>query len=220
MRPLSVEDRECCIEVISGSTIQLHPPEGFKTTRNGEFREVPRIATMGKVAHVGVPRGGCFTYVFSSQTQYSFQKVFGVSTSQMELFQDVAKVLVDDLMHGKNGKNEAGHFFLCGHGEGVGACPTCTPKCVASCRAQCEYLGVSYLDRKEVVFQRKNLKTLVFLSCNVMVKSSFSFHAQVRQLTSLCDCGRFALHLWGHWQREDLHNDGVSGTGRTSPPRT
>ncbi|XP_056906963.1 kinesin-like protein KIF23 isoform X2 [Takifugu flavidus] len=75
VRPLSVEDRECCIEVISGSTIQLHPPEGFKTTRNGEFRE----------------------------TQYSFQKVFGVSTSQVELFQDVAKVLVDDLIHGKNG---------------------------------------------------------------------------------------------------------------------
>lgn len=48
--------------------------------------------------------GGVFTYLFSSQTQYSFQKVFGVSTSQMELFQDVAKVLVDDLIHGKNGK--------------------------------------------------------------------------------------------------------------------
>lgn len=70
--------------------------------------------------------GGCFTYLFSSQTQYSFQKVFGVSTSQMELFQDVAKVLVEDLIHGKNGK-KAVHFFLCGHGEGVEACPHMHP---------------------------------------------------------------------------------------------
>ncbi|CAF95722.1 unnamed protein product, partial [Tetraodon nigroviridis] len=75
VRPLSEEDRECCIEVISGSTVQLHPPEGFKISRNGEYKE----------------------------TQYSFQKVFGVSTSQTELFEQVAKVLVEDLIRGKNG---------------------------------------------------------------------------------------------------------------------
>ncbi|XP_049431000.1 kinesin-like protein KIF23 isoform X4 [Epinephelus fuscoguttatus] len=75
VRPLGVEDEECCIEVISGTTIQLHAPEGFKTNRNGEYKE----------------------------TQYSFKKVFGVSTSQMELFEFVAKPLVDDLIHGKNG---------------------------------------------------------------------------------------------------------------------
>ncbi|XP_068168906.1 kinesin-like protein KIF23 isoform X2 [Antennarius striatus] len=75
VRPLGAEDGECCIEVISGSTIQLHAPEGFRTNRNGEFRE----------------------------TQYSFKKVFGVSVSQMELFEHVAKPLVDDLIHGKNG---------------------------------------------------------------------------------------------------------------------
>uniref|UniRef100_H3CSN9 Kinesin-like protein n=1 Tax=Tetraodon nigroviridis TaxID=99883 RepID=H3CSN9_TETNG len=74
VRPLSEEDRECCIEVISG-TVQLHPPEGFKISRNGEYKE----------------------------TQYSFQKVFGVSTSQTELFEQVAKVLVEDLIRGKNG---------------------------------------------------------------------------------------------------------------------
>lgn len=104
-------------------------------------------------------RGDVFTYLFSSQTQYSFQKVFGVSTSQMELFQDVARVLVEDLIHGKNGKKEAVHFFLCGHGEGVGACPTCTPECVASCRAQCEYLGgfvpCSRVPRRKLYFRKK-----------------------------------------------------------------
>ncbi|CAJ1056595.1 kinesin-like protein KIF23 isoform X2 [Xyrichtys novacula] len=75
VRPLGVEDKECCIEVISSSTIQLHAPEGFKTNRNGEYKE----------------------------TQYSFKKVFGVSVSQIELFEHVAKPLVDDLLHGKNG---------------------------------------------------------------------------------------------------------------------
>ncbi|XP_024120050.1 kinesin-like protein KIF23, partial [Oryzias melastigma] len=36
-------------------------------------------------------------------TQYSFKKVFGVSVSQVELFEHVARPLVDDLIHGKNG---------------------------------------------------------------------------------------------------------------------
>lgn len=55
VRPLSVEDRECCIEVISGSTIQLHPPEGFKISRNGEYKEVPRVFNRGKFANaVGI----------------------------------------------------------------------------------------------------------------------------------------------------------------------
>uniref|UniRef100_A0A3Q3LF76 Kinesin-like protein n=1 Tax=Mastacembelus armatus TaxID=205130 RepID=A0A3Q3LF76_9TELE len=75
VRPLDFEDEECCIEVISSTTIQLHAPEGFKTNRNGEYKE----------------------------TQYSFKKVFGVSVSQRELFEHVAKPLVDDLIHGKNG---------------------------------------------------------------------------------------------------------------------
>ncbi|XP_068459714.1 kinesin-like protein KIF23 isoform X2 [Clinocottus analis] len=75
VRPLGVEDEQCCIEVISSSTIQLHAPEGFKTNRNGEVKE----------------------------TQYSFKRVFGVSISQLELFEYVAKPLVDDLIHGRNG---------------------------------------------------------------------------------------------------------------------
>ncbi|KAK5619532.1 hypothetical protein CRENBAI_013917 [Crenichthys baileyi] len=75
VRPLVAEDEECCIEVISSTTIQLHAPEGLKVNRNGEYRE----------------------------TQYSFKKVFGVSVSQMELFEHVAKPLVVDLINGKNG---------------------------------------------------------------------------------------------------------------------
>ncbi|KAK5867310.1 hypothetical protein PBY51_011814 [Eleginops maclovinus] len=75
VRPLGLEDEQCCIEVISSSTIQLHAPEGFKTNRNGEYKE----------------------------TQYSFKKVFGLSTTQIELFEHVAKPLVDDLIHGRNG---------------------------------------------------------------------------------------------------------------------
>ncbi|XP_024138213.1 kinesin-like protein KIF23 isoform X4 [Oryzias melastigma] len=75
VRPLSGGEEECCIEVISSTTIQLHAPEGFKVNRNGEYKE----------------------------TQYSFKKVFGVSVSQVELFEHVARPLVDDLIHGKNG---------------------------------------------------------------------------------------------------------------------
>lgn len=47
-----------------------------------------------------------FVIPFGSQTQYSFKKVFGVSVSQMELFEHVAKPLVDDLIRGKNGKTK------------------------------------------------------------------------------------------------------------------
>ncbi|XP_041704589.2 kinesin-like protein KIF23 [Coregonus clupeaformis] len=61
--------------LISNATIQLHVPDGLKANRNGEFKE----------------------------TQYCFKKVFGIKTSQMELFEDVAKPLVDDLIHSKNG---------------------------------------------------------------------------------------------------------------------
>ncbi|KAF5907616.1 kinesin-like protein KIF23 isoform X3, partial [Clarias magur] len=75
VRPLGAGDEECCIEVISSTTIQLHAPDGLKANRNGEFKE----------------------------TQYSFKKVFGIKTTQMELFEDVAKPLVEDLIHGKNG---------------------------------------------------------------------------------------------------------------------
>lgn len=42
-------------------------------------------------------------FVLALQTQYSFKKVFGLKTTQMELFEDVAKPLVEDLIHGKNG---------------------------------------------------------------------------------------------------------------------
>uniref|UniRef100_A0AAZ3QWI3 Kinesin-like protein n=1 Tax=Oncorhynchus tshawytscha TaxID=74940 RepID=A0AAZ3QWI3_ONCTS len=60
IRPLGATDEECCIEMISSTTIQLHAPDGIKANRNGEYKEVP-------------------------------------------LFEDVAKPLVDDLIHCKNG---------------------------------------------------------------------------------------------------------------------
>uniref|UniRef100_A0A7N8XNE1 Kinesin-like protein n=1 Tax=Mastacembelus armatus TaxID=205130 RepID=A0A7N8XNE1_9TELE len=61
--------------MISSSTIQLHAPDGLKANRNGEYKE----------------------------TQYSFKKVFGVNTTQIELFEDVGKLLIEDLIQCKNG---------------------------------------------------------------------------------------------------------------------
>ncbi|XP_072421393.1 kinesin-like protein KIF23 isoform X7 [Chiloscyllium punctatum] len=75
IRPLTSEDTECCVELISNTTIQLHPPDGIKVNRNGEFKEM----------------------------QYSFKEVFGTFTTQKELFDVVARPLVEDLIHGKNG---------------------------------------------------------------------------------------------------------------------
>ncbi|KAM9860460.1 kinesin-like protein KIF23 [Aulostomus maculatus] len=75
IRPLGTEDEECCVEMISNSTIQLHAPDGLKANRNGEYKE----------------------------TQYCFKKVFGINTNQMELFEDVVRPLVEDLIHSKNG---------------------------------------------------------------------------------------------------------------------
>ncbi|KAK9542372.1 hypothetical protein VZT92_000242 [Zoarces viviparus] len=75
IRPLGAENEECCVDMISNSTIQLHAPDGLKANRNGEFKE----------------------------TQYSFKRVFGINTTQMELFEDVAKPLIEDLIHCKNG---------------------------------------------------------------------------------------------------------------------
>ncbi|XP_014106534.1 PREDICTED: kinesin-like protein KIF23 isoform X2 [Pseudopodoces humilis] len=75
VRPLSRADHECCIEVVSDTAVQLHPPDAFRVCRNGEYRE----------------------------TQYSFKEVFGTLVEQKELFDVVAKPLVEDLIRGKNG---------------------------------------------------------------------------------------------------------------------
>ncbi|KAM9532600.1 kinesin-like protein KIF23 isoform 6-T6 [Guaruba guarouba] len=75
VRPLSRPDQECCIEVIDETTVQIHPPEGYRIFRNGEYRE----------------------------TQYSFKEVFGALVVQKQLFDVVAKPLVEDLIRGKNG---------------------------------------------------------------------------------------------------------------------
>ncbi|XP_044835934.1 kinesin-like protein KIF23 isoform X3 [Mauremys mutica] len=75
VRPLSVQDQECCIEVISETTVQIHPPDGYRIFRNGEYRE----------------------------TQYTFKEVFGTLVTQKVLFDVVARPLVEDLIRGKNG---------------------------------------------------------------------------------------------------------------------
>ncbi|KAG8574892.1 hypothetical protein GDO81_009382 [Engystomops pustulosus] len=75
VRPLSPPDQECCIEVINETTVQLHPPDGCRVNRNGEFKE----------------------------TQYSFKQVFGTQVTQKDLFDVVAKPLVEDVIRGKNG---------------------------------------------------------------------------------------------------------------------
>ncbi|XP_066859777.1 kinesin-like protein KIF23 isoform X9 [Anser cygnoides] len=75
VRPLSRQDQECCIEVINETTVQIHPPDGYRVFRNGEYRE----------------------------TQYSFKEVFGTLVVQKDVFDVVAKPLVEDLIRGKNG---------------------------------------------------------------------------------------------------------------------
>ncbi|KAM9125082.1 kinesin-like protein KIF23 isoform 3-T4 [Pangshura tecta] len=75
VRPLSAQDQECCIEVISETTVQIHPPDGYRIFRNGEYREM----------------------------QYTFKEVFGTLVTQKALFDVVARPLVEDLIHGKNG---------------------------------------------------------------------------------------------------------------------
>ncbi|XP_029430871.1 kinesin-like protein KIF23 isoform X2 [Rhinatrema bivittatum] len=75
VRPLGSQDQECCIEVINETTVQLHPPDGTRVNRNGEYKE----------------------------TQYSFKQVFGTVVTQKELFDVVAKPLVEDVIHGRNG---------------------------------------------------------------------------------------------------------------------
>ncbi|XP_059809003.1 kinesin-like protein KIF23 isoform X5 [Hypanus sabinus] len=75
VRPLTASDNACCVDVISNTIIQLHPPDGIRVNRNGEFKEM----------------------------QYCFKEVFGAFTTQKELFNVVARPLVEDLIHGKNG---------------------------------------------------------------------------------------------------------------------
>ncbi|XP_032088789.1 kinesin-like protein KIF23 isoform X4 [Thamnophis elegans] len=75
VRPVGIPNQECCIEVISSTTVQVHSPDGYRIARNGEYKEV----------------------------QYSFKEVFGTSISQKQVFDVVAKPLVEDLIRGKNG---------------------------------------------------------------------------------------------------------------------
>ncbi|XP_061451499.1 kinesin-like protein KIF23 isoform X2 [Rhineura floridana] len=75
LRPVIVPEQECCIKVINTTTVQVHPPDGYRLGRNGEYKEV----------------------------QYSFKEVFNIGATQRHVFDVVARPLVDDLIHGKNG---------------------------------------------------------------------------------------------------------------------
>uniref|UniRef100_UPI00358DDFCD kinesin-like protein KIF23 isoform X1 n=1 Tax=Myxine glutinosa TaxID=7769 RepID=UPI00358DDFCD len=75
IKPLSAEDQECCVEVINETTVHVHPPDGSKAFRNGEYKEM----------------------------QYTFKMVFGSHVLQKEVFDITAKLLVEDLLQGKNG---------------------------------------------------------------------------------------------------------------------
>lgn len=54
VRPLGRPDQECCIEVINESTVQIHPPDGYRIFRNGEYREV---TARGAPSAARVPAG-------------------------------------------------------------------------------------------------------------------------------------------------------------------
>lgn len=43
VRPVGVPNQECCIEVISSTTVQVHSPDGYRIARNGEYKEVVLI---------------------------------------------------------------------------------------------------------------------------------------------------------------------------------
>uniref|UniRef100_A0A8C6YBW9 Kinesin-like protein n=1 Tax=Naja naja TaxID=35670 RepID=A0A8C6YBW9_NAJNA len=100
VRPVGVPNQENCIEVISSTTVQVHPPDGYRIARNGEYKEV----------------------------QYSFKEVFGTSISQKHVFDEVAKPLVEDLIrllftYGVTGSGKT-HTMTGSPGEG-GLLPRC-----------------------------------------------------------------------------------------------
>ncbi|KAF2986600.1 hypothetical protein EK904_011255, partial [Melospiza melodia maxima] len=103
VRPLSRADQECCIEVINGTTVQIHPPEGYRVFRNGDcpLGILCSVGSLWPLQAVGLEFQGGFPFFW--QTQYSFKEVFGTLVAQKELFDVVAKPLVEDLIRGKNG---------------------------------------------------------------------------------------------------------------------
>lgn len=44
VRPVAVPDQECCIEMVSSTTVQVHPPDGYR--RAGEYKEVKLTRTL------------------------------------------------------------------------------------------------------------------------------------------------------------------------------
>ncbi|XP_068210272.1 kinesin-like protein KIF23 isoform X2 [Palaemon carinicauda] len=75
IRPKENPDEEPCVSVVDTNTVKLSPPVTSFAFRNGNAKE----------------------------QEYKFQRVFGPTTSQKDLFNMVAKPLVSDLLRGKNG---------------------------------------------------------------------------------------------------------------------
>ncbi|XP_064077220.1 LOW QUALITY PROTEIN: kinesin-like protein KIF23 [Macrobrachium nipponense] len=75
IRPKENPEEEPCVVVVDTRTVKLSPPVASFAFRNGNAKE----------------------------QEYKFQRVFGPTTSQKDLFNTVAKPLVSDLLRGKNG---------------------------------------------------------------------------------------------------------------------
>uniref|UniRef100_UPI00358FDEAA kinesin-like protein KIF23 n=1 Tax=Myxine glutinosa TaxID=7769 RepID=UPI00358FDEAA len=73
LKPRSVEDQECCVEMVNKTTVLVHPPHASTTFHNHK------------------------------ELQYTFKKVFPSHVQQEEVFDVTAKLLVQDLLQGKNG---------------------------------------------------------------------------------------------------------------------
>lgn len=73
LRPCDANNEFPCVNVVDQKSVQLIPPESSRAFLSGK------------------------------QMSYKFRKVFGEESSQAEVFKRVAKPLVADLMHGRNG---------------------------------------------------------------------------------------------------------------------
>lgn len=80
------------------------------------------LTTPGRGA--GIPRWFSLFW----QTQYSFKEVFGTLVAQKELFDVVAKPLVEDLIRGKNGEQSSSPVSpFPGFGWNCGSAPHSSP---------------------------------------------------------------------------------------------
>lgn len=104
VRPTCTNDSESCVAIISDSMIQLTVPENSINYKSG----------------------------VTAKYNYSFQKVFGDSCSQREVFDDVALPLVERLIKGSNGllftygvTGSGKTYTMTGVKDNIGIMPRC-----------------------------------------------------------------------------------------------